>query len=76
MIELRLQRNGSLRLQVEGCLQGPKRELQAGNSLFQFPRFRDFVGGGAKKANCRLTFRRHLCGILLEVRGIVTINKR
>ena len=63
MIELGLQRNGPLRLKVEGCLQVAKRELQAGNSLFQFPRFRDFVGGGVKKTrNCRLAFRRHGLG--------------
>ena len=74
MSELGLQRNGPLRLQVEGCLQVSKRELQAGNSLFQFPRFREFVGGGAKKVrNCRLAFRRHCFGESYRRFGVLSL---
>jgi hypothetical protein len=46
MVEVGLQRDTALVLQVERCLQVFDPNLEALDSLFQFPRFRDFVSCG------------------------------
>ena len=57
MVKVGLQRDGAFGLQVERSLQIVDPELQATDSLFQFPRFRSFVGCDAgERRNRRLTF--------------------
>ena len=60
VIDVGLQRDRALGLEVERRFHVVHLEFEAGNPLLELPRFRDFVGVGAKEgSDCRLAFRRH-----------------